>query len=147
MSLVGPLPRARSAWGGRTRRYKIDPEQVLADAQEVAVTEGVSSADGDIGTVGGAQVGHGEGCRLRPSEPDGDVAAGHERIVGEHDVTRFATDDCLVAVQVEHVSRDPLDGALAESRIPRKHGRPEEQRTVLRRRAKPLLRVLHGLKP
>jgi len=57
MSLAGPLPRGIRQ-GGWTRRYQIDPEQVLPNAQEIAVTEGDIAADRDVGTVGRAEIGH-----------------------------------------------------------------------------------------
>ena len=132
--------------GGGRRASQIDAEQVLSDAEEIAMAERDLAAYGDVGTVRGAEIGRRErgGGAI---ETHRNVAPRHERVVGEDDVPRLAPNDGFVPVQVKHVSGHPLDRALTETTVTRKHGQSEEQRPVLRRRAKPLLRVFHGLKP
>src|SRR3954468_1705141 len=104
---------------------EVEPEEVLSDPHEIAVGEGRVPPHGEVGAVRRAHVLDGKGARRRVT-PDDAVAARHEGVVGEYEVARFAPDDRLVPVEVEHVSRYPLDGPLGKARVPGQGGGPEE---------------------
>src|SRR5580692_868805 len=123
LGVSGCVTRRRSPWScsGATR-VDVEAEELLSDAEMVAVPETNLLPDLQEGAVGGSQIGQSETARRAIASPaalnsyDG-VPARQERIVGEYDIPRFASDDRFAFAQMEYVSHNALYGALAEARI------------------------------
>jgi hypothetical protein len=72
----------------------VEPEEMLADPDMVAVRDGVTAADCHEGSVRRPEVAETEliACRIAP---DRGVPPAHERIIGEHNVPDFSTENGL----------------------------------------------------
>src|SRR5580704_6275684 len=142
----GPRSSCGAVGAADGRVLEVEAKELLANAELIAALQTDLVVHPDEGAVRGAEVGERETARAG-IQPDDGVPAGEERVVGEDDVAPFATEHRLGLAEVEHVASHPFDGALHEARVPRRRGRTEEERPVIRRHAEPLLRAFHNLKP
>src|SRR5579883_1688246 len=128
-------------------RVDVEAQELLADPEVIARMQSYFVPYSQERPVGGAEVGQRERLRLpgAAAHAHGSVPARQERIVGEHDVAGLPSDDGLGLAQVKDVAHEALDRALAQASVARCGRCSEEQRAVLGRGAKPLLRLFHNL--
>src|SRR5262245_16898982 len=128
----------------RLRARKIHAEQVLSQADEVAVLETNVVADGQVGPVRGVEIG--EHVVLRFVVPgDHRVTPRHEWIRGEYDIPGLAPNGRFVAHQMIDVARHALDGPLAKPRAAGRRRGAEYEDAVLNGVAQSPLRMVHEI--
>src|SRR4051812_40759422 len=100
----------RGVAGSLTSPTELDPQELVAQPEVIAVLQRGRSGDPDKRAVGAAEIGD-----LRPLAIPGHrgVAPGHEGIVAEHDVAFLAAEHDFFTGEVAHVAvasrRDELD--------------------------------------
>jgi hypothetical protein len=124
---------------------QLDTEELLTDPKLVTALETDITTNLNESPVRRAQVRQ-KKAPVIAIELDEGVTPRQERVIGENNVARLATQDRLHLADMEKIARDPLDGTLSERRKAGPLRRSEEQSAVLAGGPKPIFPVFHNLK-